>query len=92
MAPELSRTWAQDEPFRAVVGLRDLDELYAECPEKQRKRREVAFAQARRFIENARAANGIGPTEERFPRKNRDGQYPDARIDIHVMTGLAFVP
>lgn len=91
MKPELSRPWAQDMPKTAASALEDISELCEECTHEQRARREVAFAQARRFIEQARAGNGIGPTSESFPRKNR-GQEPTARVDIEVKVGLAFTP
>ena len=90
MQPELSRPWSQEVPHRADKALADLNEMHDECSQAQQNRRTVAFAQARRFIEQAKAGNGVGPTNETFPRKRR-GQDPSARVDIEVKAGLAFV-
>ena len=92
MNPELSRPWSQDLPRKAGDALNDLHALRLECNEPQRTRRVIAFAQAQRFIEQVRAGNGIGPTSESFPRKRRGDDHSDARVDIEVKVGLAFIP
>jgi hypothetical protein len=53
-------------------------------------RRAKAFAQAIRFIENAMVTGGVGPPGKSF--NANDPRVPDARVDIQIYTGLAFVP
>ena len=91
MDPELSRPWSQETPHKAEVALNDLQDLQDACNHSQRDLRKTAFAQAKRFIEQARDGNGVGRISESFPRKNR-GNNPTARVDIEVKSGLAFVP
>jgi hypothetical protein len=57
----------------------------------QIQRRATAFINASRFIVNASLGGGIGPPGP--PSFNaRDPHVPDARVDIEVQAGLAFVP
>lgn len=91
MNPELSRPWSQVSPRKASDALQDLSDLHAECTPAQRSCRDVAFAQAKRFIEQAMASHGVGPIRESFPRKRRGGD-PTVRVDIEVLAGMAFVP
>jgi hypothetical protein len=54
-----------------------------------RARRAIPFKQARRFIDNARRAGGVGPTKPSFPA-GRPGENIDIRVDIEVLKGIAF--
>ena len=53
-------------------------------------RRKSAFVQASQFIQNAMVAGGTGPVRKTF--NANDPRVPDARVDIVVYTGRAFVP
>lgn len=91
MAPERSRRWAQEAPRLADDGRADLDVLEGECSEAQRRVRALGFKQARRFVQQAEACGGLGPVSESFPRQ-KPPEHPDARVDIEVHAGIAFVP
>jgi hypothetical protein len=57
---------------------------------QQQGRRYSAFVQASQFILNAMTAGGIGPVSKTF--NAGDPRVPDARVDIAVYSGIAFVP
>ena len=50
--------------------------------------REQAFQRAHRFVENAAAHGGVGPTKQSWPQPPRRDQR---RVDIEVHSGRAFV-
>ncbi|MGH7134188.1 MAG: hypothetical protein ACREHD_00525 [Pirellulales bacterium] len=57
----------------------------------EQKLREIAFAQAHTYIDNAAAAGGVyGLKKKSFP--SRGLRATDPRVDVEVLTGLAFVP
>jgi hypothetical protein len=94
MNPERSAAWAQESPKTADSALDDLSRLHDGCTHAQRARRELAFVQARRFISNARAGGGVpAPVSESFPGDERyqPEDFPNARVDIEVKRGMAFV-
>lgn len=53
-------------------------------------RRAQAFIQASQFIKNAMIAGGTGPVSKSY--NANDPRVPDARVDIAVYSGRAFVP
>ena len=91
MNPELSESWAQTHPKLASEALSSLGAMRAACTARQVAIRQLGFRQAKRFIDQAKDCGGVGPTKESFPRKSPPN-HPDARVDIEVMLGQAFVP
>jgi hypothetical protein len=65
-----------------------LDDLEGLLTPSEKREREEAFRQARRFVRNVpRPGLGAG-TKKSFPRNNRG----DVRVDLEVQAGLACVP
>jgi len=89
----LSWSWSQPSPLGGVTALEMLSgfvNTYGLLNSQQKGIRKPAFVQASQFIVNAMTAGGTGPTTRsynaNYPR------VPDARVDIEVKSGLAFVP
>ncbi len=91
MRPERSRAWAQATPRKRARGLRDLADLRSECTEAQRAVRAVSFSRAQRFIENAHPHGVRSPCRQTFQDRRRPPQLADARVDIEIFHGLAFI-
>jgi RHS repeat-associated protein len=85
----LSWGWSQPVPLGGLTALERLNGFVPLLNNDQVGRREKAFAQAIRFIENAMVAGGVGPPGKSF--NANDPRVPDARVDIQIYTGLAFV-
>jgi len=89
----LSWGWSQPVPLGAVTALQRLSG-FVNTPgllnPQQQGRRYSAFVQASQFILNAMTAGGIGPVSKTF--NAGDPRVPDARVDIAVYSGIAFVP
>jgi hypothetical protein len=88
----LSRPWAAASPLRASVALLMLGELMLELNDSELGLRDEAFTKAERFIENASRSGGVGPTIKTFQNRNLPRRNTDARVDIEVQSGFAFVP
>lgn len=86
----VSRNWAQPEPLPAADGHAKLDEIEASLTEDARTIRSVGFRMTRHFIEAARATGGVGPTSRSYP-KRRKNEPADARVDVEIHRGWAFV-
>ena len=84
-----SENWAQSEPYPAAAAHTDLSSVEARLTQAARELRALSFRLARRFICNAHAAGGVGPTTGRFPVRRQD-EVPDARVEIEVKKGKAF--
>ncbi len=86
----LSWNWSQRYPLDVFTANSRLSEFLDILTPVQIGRRRDAFYRASRFINGAALGGGTGPTKQSF--NARDPQYPDARVDINVDAGLAFVP
>jgi hypothetical protein len=87
---ERSRAWSQGVPRLAADGLNDLAELQGECSPAQLNTRTRAFRKAERFVHNAQGTGVKAPVAQTFD----DGptvRPTDARLDLEVKRGLAFV-
>jgi hypothetical protein len=92
MAPELSGPWAQAGPRLAADAQADLNALEAGCNAAQQALRDQAFAGARRYVTTAERSGGANaPVSRRFQNRNLPRRNKDARVDVVVITGLAFV-
>jgi hypothetical protein len=92
MAPELSCAWAQAAPRPAADAQANLNALEAGCTAGQQALRHQAFAGARRYVTTAEQSGGANaPVRRRFQNRNLPPSNKNARVDIEVITGLAFV-
>jgi len=87
----VSWQWNLPAPLDAFTASSKLGEFLQILTPAQSGRRERAFSQAARFITNAALGGGVRHTFKKSFNA-RDSQYPDARVDINVDAGLAFVP
>lgn len=85
-----SQDWGCPEPYPAKNGHEDLTSVEQRLSRSAKEKRAIPFKQARRFINNAQRAGGVGPTRPSFPA-GRPGEKTDIRVDIEVWKGLAFV-
>jgi hypothetical protein len=83
---EKSEPWAQPNALTLSQGLEKLALLEAKLTPKEGAARNLGVQQARRFMMNAAAHGGVGPTKVSFPKRN------PIRIDVEVLAGMAFVP
>lgn len=87
----LSWPWSQSNPLFAYTACSKLSEFLQILNTQQIGRRATAFVQASRFIVNASLGGGVyAPTSMNF--QAGDKVAPDARVDIEVNAGRAFVP
>ena len=86
----VSWNWSQGYPLDVLTANTKLSEFLDILTPVQSGRRRDAFYRASRFINGAALGGGTGPTKQSF--NARDPRYPDARVDINVDAGLAFVP
>ena len=91
MAPELSSQWAQATPPTSAEGVQDLDGLQARCTATQLRHRREAFPKARRYIEDAAGRGVDAPVSRTFQDRGLPKTAKDARVDIEVVYGRAFV-
>lgn len=92
MQPELSRRWTQAAARTAADAQADLDALEAGCTAAQQALRDRAFADARRYVTTAQRSGGVNAPVSRWcQNRNLPRRNNDARVDIVVITGLAFV-
>src|SRR5579862_7956125 len=74
----LSWNWSQRNPLDFFTANTKLNEFLDILTPAQIRRRETAFKQALRFINNAAAGGGTRPVKKSF-NDRRDKRYPDAR-------------
>jgi RHS repeat-associated protein len=86
----LSWGWSQPVPLSGLTALQRLSGFLPLLSNSQVGRRAQAFIQASQYIKNAMIAGGTGPDRRSF--NANDPQVPDARVDIAVYSGRAFVP
>jgi RHS repeat-associated protein len=87
----LSWPWSQSSPLPDYNALSKLSEFLQILTRTQIGRRGAAFAKASRFIVNASIGGGIWAPVS-VPFNAQDPDVPDARVDIEVQSGQAFVP
>ncbi len=81
--------WARADPItraEAIVGLRGLRD---DCTDSQLRHRREAFRKAERFIEDGPVVNA--PLYRTFKNRGLPRSHKDARVDIEVAKGAAFV-
>lgn len=87
----LSFPWAQRQPPTAAAAAAELDGLEEACTPTQRRSRTQAFPKARRYI-MSNAGQGVeAPVSKTFQDRGRPTSAHDARVDIEVIYGRAFV-
>jgi RHS repeat-associated protein len=88
----VSWNWSQRNPLDVFTANTKLSEFLDILTPVQIGRRRDAFYRASRFINNDAAGGGIPAGYPIPPFNARDPRYPDARVDIEVDAGWAFVP
>lgn len=83
---EKSVSWAQDEPLTKAEGLSLLDRLKKLLTKKEFERRERPFEDAKRYIQQV---DGGADAVKKKSFRNRKSK--DARVDIEILGGTAFV-
>ena len=83
---EKSVSWSQDEPLSKKEGLNLLERLKRMLTTKEYERREKQFEEARRYIQNV---EGGADAVKKKTFRNRKSK--DARVDIEILSGTAFV-
>ena len=84
-------SWAQNTPVTVQEGLKFLAKIEGQCNASQKEQRNIAFAKARRFINNAAKDGGVVPEKSSISFYNRDPKPKNARVDIAIASGLTFV-
>ena len=79
--------------MKASIALDELGNLKQRLTGRQLQRRELAFTEVQTWVELVRNQGGVdAPISRSFRNSPRPKDYPDARVDIEVITGKAFVP
>lgn len=91
MNPQLDRPWSQSSPRTQSSGHTDLAQLESGCTQAQLDLRDLAFAHAKRFVNNAHPQGVAAPVSKTFQNRNLPKRLRDARVDIEVHSGLAFI-
>ena len=85
---EESESWNEEHPLQALKGHHLLSGLQLKIPAREAAIRRDSFIKAHRFIDSAASSCGVTPCKKSFPvRGSRSGR----RVDIEVLSGLAFV-
>jgi hypothetical protein len=83
--------WDQRWPPRARTGLRKLRMLRKRLTSQQDAVRDEAFARAERWLRQVRDQGGIpAPVIRTFQNTRLQPKHRDARIDVEVLSGVAF--
>ena len=85
---EASESWSQNDVPTKEDGLKMLDKLKNKITKKEAKIRKNVFKDACKYIERASLKGGLSATV--FKSFNVKGENKE-RIDIEVISGLAFV-
>lgn len=87
---EKSSAWTTTSPITYQEGLSRLDNLWNSLSPAEQKERKQAYECAKKYIENAGKLGGLSaPVSKTCQDKVR--KDPQARIDIEIKTGKAFV-
>src|SRR4051812_30705106 len=84
---EDSEPWNEEKPLPAPRGHELLSSLQAKIPPREAAIRHESFTKAHRFIDSGASSGGVGPCKKSFVV--RGGR--DQRVDIEVLSGVAFV-
>jgi len=88
----LSWSSASTDPPTAASALVELNRLRSQLTTAQMLLRRETFERAERFIRNAAMSGGVdGPVTTTFNDRGLPRRCRDARVDIEVVTGKAFV-
>jgi len=85
---EDSEAWDEENALPAARGHSLLTALKYKLDKSEYLIRRNAFNNAHRFIDNAAASGGVGPTKKSWPQPPR---HDHRRVDIEVHSGRAFV-
>ena len=89
---EQSWPWARQTPLPHSAAITGLGDLCARLRRQDLARRERALEKLTRFMDHGRAAGGIeAPITRTFQDRNLARDMRDARLDLEVWTGRAFV-
>ena len=89
---EESESWAQRAPLTAAEARMLLQRLRARLTPAQRALRDEAFVAARRYIDQMEARGGVEAYPKDISKSFAVFESDDARVDIEVKKGRAFVP
>lgn len=89
---ELSVKKNELRPVTLIEGNSMLDELWLKLSPRQQEQRAFAFEQARAFMRETAAVGGVtAPPIIRRSFYNQNPVPPDARVDVEIFRGRAFV-
>jgi hypothetical protein len=91
MDRERSFSWAQVTPLPLAEALAELRALKNGCTASQLQLRRQAFKKAERFMRRKPIEVGVAPLRLTFKNRNLPSARKDARVDIDVFAGQAFV-
>jgi hypothetical protein len=83
--------WACPTPIPKTDAIRGLHSLKSGCTRTQLALRDEAFVRAEKFINSGPIDSNNTPIHKTFHNKNLPGGNRDARVDIEVLRGSAFV-
>ncbi len=89
--PGPSYPWARAAPLPKADGLAGLDSLESVCTTRQRAVRDRAFERARYFVQRGPYQALPKPISVHFFNRNLPANCRNARVDIEVIRGEAFV-
>src|SRR5436309_5595108 len=89
MGGDPSFPWTRSSPLPRTEAITGLHGLRDACTPSQLKLRDHAFDKAERFI-NAGTVDAA-PVLRRFRNRNLPKAHKDARVDVEVWQGMAFV-
>ncbi|NJN74458.1 MAG: hypothetical protein HC799_17530 [Limnothrix sp. RL_2_0] len=87
-----SRAWAKEASITRDEGICFLEELEQECQPRELARRTKAFLKAKNFIRRAAQGGGVGPESQPPSFIDQKNDIKNARVDIEIRKGLAFIP
>lgn len=91
MDPELSRRWELPQPPDKAFGEDSVQELQDSCESKQLKLRTEAFSKMKRHILRAPLDGYPAPQSKSFLVEDPPAKARGARVDLEIITGIAFV-
>jgi hypothetical protein len=80
--------WARNDAVKKAEAHRELANLENGCTRSQLRLRDIAFQKAHKFIKNGPVA---APVIRPFQNRNLPAANKNARVDIEVILGIAFV-
>ncbi|MGH9267002.1 MAG: RHS repeat-associated core domain-containing protein, partial [Acidimicrobiales bacterium] len=86
-----SWAWSRTSPPTAGEALAELARLRTGLSRRQLDARTEAFAQAEDLIRRCQSSGGCGPMRRTFHNRSLPARLDTARVDIEILSGLAFV-